>query len=79
MYAAKTESPDHGLPLTNKIGVGCFGRLTGAAHQPDQIRDSNSTPPELNAGVGFELISASVCCERVYQCCMHVKKNIEQI
>ena len=37
MCAVKTESPDHGLPLTNRIGVGCFGRLTGAAHQPDQI------------------------------------------
>ena len=60
MYAVKTESPDHGLPLTNKIGVGCFGRLTGAAHQPDQIRDSNSRPPEHDVVVGFELMSASV-------------------
>ena len=60
IYAVKTESPDHGLPLTNKKGVGCFGRLTGAAHQPDQIRDLNSRPPELNAGAGFELMSASV-------------------
>ena len=55
MYAVKTESPDHGLPLTNKIGVGCFGRLTGAAHQPDQIRDSNSRPPEPDVVVGIHL------------------------
>ena len=53
MYANKTESPDHGLPLTNKKGMGCFGGLTGAAHQPDQIRDLNSRSPERDVAVGI--------------------------